>query len=191
MRIITGSARGRRLEAPEGLGTRPILDAQKETLFDVLGDRAKPDFVIDLFAGSGGLGLEALSRGAGSALFVERDREALQCLRRNIDHCGFSEKSRVAPIDAFRVALSDGAKPAGLVFVDAPFPCFRPGRERERLEALLAKIAAGPAVAPGATIVWRMPGEADPVAVPPGLAETDRREAGRSVIVLYGKTSQA
>jgi 16S rRNA (guanine(966)-N(2))-methyltransferase RsmD len=191
MRIITGTARGRRLEAPGGFSTRPILDAQKEMLFDVLGERAAPDFVIDLFAGSGGLGLEALSRGAGSALFVERDREALDCLRRNIERCGFSERSRIAPVDAFRVALSDPARAAGLVFVDAPFPCFENGRERGRLEALLARLAAAPAVAPGATIVWRMPEESDPIPPPRGLVETDRRDAGRSVVLLYAKTSQA
>lgn len=191
MRIITGSARGRRLEAPEGLGTRPMLDAQKEQLFDVLGDRAATEFVIDLFAGSGGLGLEALSRGAGSALFVERDREALECLRRNVEHCGFSDRSRIAPVDAFRVALTDPSSQAGLVFVDAPFPCFRQERERARLEALLAKLASAPAVAPGATIVWRMPEESEAVRAPAGLAETDRREAGRSVVLLYAKTSQA
>jgi 16S rRNA G966 N2-methylase RsmD len=89
------------------------------------------------------------------------------------------------------VALSDASRQAGLVFVDAPFPCFRPGKERERLEALLAKIAAAPAIARGATVVWRMPSESDPVAVPPGLEETDRRDSGRSVLVLYAKTSQA
>jgi 16S rRNA (guanine966-N2)-methyltransferase len=160
-------------------------------LFDVLGGRAAPDFVIDLFAGSGGLGLEALSRGAASALFVERDREALECLRRNIDHCGFSERSRVAPVDAFRVALTDPARQAGLVFVDAPFPCFRQERERARLAALLAKLAAAPAIAPGATIVWRMPEESEAVPVPAGLVESDRREAGRSIVILYAKTSQA
>jgi 16S rRNA (guanine966-N2)-methyltransferase len=191
MRIITGSARGRHLEAPEGFGTRPILDAQKEMLFDVLGERAAADFVVDLFAGSGGLGLEALSRGAGSALFVERDREALECLRRNIEVCGFRARSRVAPVDAFRVSLSDPSRPAGLVFVDAPFPCFGQERERARLEALLAKIATAPAVAPGAIVVWRMPVRTDPVAVPAALEEADRREAGRSLLILYAKTSQA
>jgi 16S rRNA (guanine966-N2)-methyltransferase len=185
VRIITGSARGRPLDAPEGRGTRPILDAQKEMLFSVLQDRAAPPVVIDLFAGSGGLGLEALSRGAGRALFVERDREALRCLRANIERCGFADRARVAPIDAFRVALTDPAKPAGLVFADPPFHCFT--RERARLEALLAKLAEGPAVAHGATIVWRHPAEEENVACPPGLVETDSRAAGKSVFVLYRK----
>jgi 16S rRNA G966 N2-methylase RsmD len=87
--------------------------------------------------------------------------------------------------------LNDPSRQAGLVFVDAPFPCFRQERERARLEALLTKLALAPAVAPGATIVWRMPDESEPVGTPRGLAETDRREAGRSVILLYAKTSQA
>jgi 16S rRNA (guanine966-N2)-methyltransferase len=187
MRIITGTARGRRLEAPEGFGTRPIMDAQKEMLFSVLGRKAAARVVFDLFAGSGGLGLEALSRGAGFALFVERDREALACLRRNIERCGFSEQSKVAPIDAFRIALSDPARAAGLVFVDPPFPCFE--RDRARLERLLEKVAAGPAVAPGALIVWRMPEEAEAVTPPAALAEIDRRAAGKSLILIYEKQS--
>jgi 16S rRNA (guanine(966)-N(2))-methyltransferase RsmD len=185
MRIITGSARGLRLEAPEGLGTRPILDAQKEMLFNVLQERAAADFVIDLFAGSGGLGLEALSRGAASALFVERDREALRCLRANVGRCGFAERSRIVPVDAFRVALTDPSRRASLVFVDPPFPCFE--RDRERLEGLLRKLAGAAAVAPGATIVWRMPGEAREVAIPTGLVERDRRSAGRSVFLILEK----
>ena len=81
MRIITGSARGRRLVCPDGLGTRPILDAQKQALFNVLGSRVDVDGVMDIFAGSGGLGLEALSRGARRAVFVEKGRAALDCLR--------------------------------------------------------------------------------------------------------------
>jgi 16S rRNA (guanine966-N2)-methyltransferase len=187
MRIITGTARGRQLDVPEGKGTRPIMDAQKEMLFSVLRARAAAGAVFDLFAGSGGLGLEALSRGAGFAMFVERDREALACLRANIERCGFEERSKVVPVDAFRVALSDPSKAAALVFVDPPFPCFF--RERERLEALLGKLAAGPAVAPGATIVWRMPDEAKEVAVPAGLRETDRRESGKSLFLLLEKQS--
>jgi 16S rRNA (guanine966-N2)-methyltransferase len=189
MRIITGSARGRRLDAPEGHGTRPMLDAQKEMLFSVLGGRAAPDVVLDLFAGSGGLGLEALSRGAGFALFVERDREALGCLRRNIERCGFEDKSRVIPVDAFRVVLTDPSSPAGLVFADPPFPCFE--HDRDRLAALLRKIAAAPAVANDATIAWRMPAWLEEIPPPAGLVEVDRREAGRSTIVLLRKTSQA
>jgi 16S rRNA (guanine966-N2)-methyltransferase len=185
MRIITGSARGRRLDAPEGRGTRPILDAQKEMIFNVLRERGAPDAVIDLFAGSGGLGLEALSRGAGFALFVERDPEALACLRSNIERCGFSEVSKVAPVDVFRVSLSDGSRPAGLVFLDPPFPCFQ--RERGRLEALLRKIEAAPAVAPGATIVLRMPEDAHEVQMPHGLVEVDRRDGGRSDILFFEK----
>jgi 16S rRNA (guanine966-N2)-methyltransferase len=189
MRIITGSARGRRLAAPEGHGTRPILDAQKEMLFNVLGARAGADAVIDLFAGSGGLGLEALSRGAGFALFVERDRQALACLRANVATCGFGDRCRIAPVDAFRVALGDPGRPASLVFADPPFPCFT--GERARLTGLLERIANGPAVADGATIVWRMPEDAAEVRLPPGLVETDRRPSGRSVfLVLEKKSSQ-
>ena len=194
MRIITGTARGRRLEAPEGYGTRPILDAQKEMLFSVLGERAPPEFVFDLFAGSGGLGLEALSRGAGFALFVERDREALACLRANIERCGFSDRSKVAPVDAFRVTLSDPSRPPRSSSSTRRSRASR--RERARLEALLAKLATAPAVASGATIVWRMPEEAENVddACRTCARPTAAMAAGACSLpgeALRGKTSQA
>ena len=89
-----------------------------------------------------------------------------------------------------RIALSDPATRAGLVFVDPPFPCFE--RERGNLARLLRRLADAPAIADGATIVWRMPEEAAEIAAPPGLVEVDRRAAGKSLFLIYRKqTSQA
>ncbi len=186
MRIITGIARGRRLLCPEGLGTRPILDAQKQALFNVLGDRAVVDGVVDVFAGSGGLGLEALSRGSEHATFIERGKPALDCLRQNIENCNFSECSQVIASDVYKVDWSRLTRPISLAFIDAPFPMFVD--DRPRLEKLLMTVVEVPIVAVGATIVWRMPDDAVEVPIPPALVIDDVREYGRSRIFLLTKT---
>ncbi|MEX1286974.1 MAG: RsmD family RNA methyltransferase, partial [Acidimicrobiia bacterium] len=85
MRIIGGEARGRRLRGPKGDTTRPMTDRAREALFNILGPEVVEAAVLDLYAGTGSLGLEALSRGASSAVFVERDRRALAVLRANVD----------------------------------------------------------------------------------------------------------
>jgi 16S rRNA (guanine(966)-N(2))-methyltransferase RsmD len=131
VRIITGSARGRRLLCPEGLGTRPILDAQKQALFNVLGARVDVDGVMDIFAGSGELGLEALSRGARHAVFVEKGRAALTApaQHRNVR----LRRARARVVAARRLPHRLGttsARVVDLVFIDAPFPMFTDDRER-------------------------------------------------------------
>ncbi|HME57573.1 MAG TPA: 16S rRNA (guanine(966)-N(2))-methyltransferase RsmD [Terracidiphilus sp.] len=90
MRIITGSLRSRRLEAPKGLGTRPTSDRLRETLFNVLAGRIQGAAFLDLYAGSGAVGIEALSRGAARVEFVERDSAALKILRGNLERLGLA-----------------------------------------------------------------------------------------------------
>lgn len=185
MRIITGTARGRKLRAPAGLATRPILDRQKQMLFDVLGARVEVGGALDLFAGSGGLGLEALSRGAGRATFVEQDRAALDALRANVAACRFEDRAHVVAGDALRFDPARLRHDVQLVFVDPPFPFVE--RRRAELARLLARLVAAPRVSAGALVVWRIPARAENVTMPAGLVEVDRRDAGRSVIVLYEK----
>ena len=117
MRVVAGAFKGRRLHAPKGTGTRPTADRVREALFSILGDVSGAR-VLDLYAGSGALGIEALSRGAASALFVERDRRALAALRRNLDALGADAEVRSQ--DALRFI----AQPEGvfdLVFCDPPY----------------------------------------------------------------------
>ena len=186
MRIITGSAKGRKLKAPEGLGTRPMLDAQKQMLFNVLGPKAASEVgVYDIFAGSGALGLEALSRGARAATFVERGRTAMACVRANVEHCGLAERARLVDADAFKLDYERLEHDADLVFFDPPFPLFE--RSPEYLASLLRAAVSAPQVLNGAVVMWRMPLEARPTAVPEGLTEFDRRESGRSILILYAK----
>jgi 16S rRNA (guanine966-N2)-methyltransferase len=117
VRIVAGEFRGRRLQAPRGVRTRPTADRVREALFSMLGDVSGAR-VLDLYAGSGALGIEALSRGAESAVFVERDQQALAALRRNLAAVGAPAEVRRQDVLRFL------ARPEGtfdLVFCDPPY----------------------------------------------------------------------
>lgn len=121
MRIIAGEWRGRLIEAPPGAGTRPTADRVRETLFSMLASRlgSFEDLrVADMFAGSGALGFEALSRGAASATFVERDVKAAAAIRRNAEKFGAAERVRILTGSA--LALSP-CEPFDLIFADPPY----------------------------------------------------------------------
>ena len=119
MRVITGSARGRRLKELEGLETRPTTGKVKEALFSVIQFDIEGRRVLDLFAGTGQLVIEALSRGAECAVFVERLRDALQVIRENLEACGMTDKARVVNGDAMSY-LKSGEK-FDLIFLDPPY----------------------------------------------------------------------
>ncbi len=141
MRIIAGTRRGMKLFSPEGRVTRPITDRVKESLFNVLQnyDLLAGARVADLFCGVGSLGLEALSRGATSVTFVEKDAEVLAILEKNIAKTGFGAQSRVVRASAFRVGAPVG--PDGqrhdLVFVDPPYAATQEVGEHSSLADLL------------------------------------------------------
>jgi 16S rRNA (guanine966-N2)-methyltransferase len=121
MRIIAGEWRGRAIEAPPGQGTRPTADRVRETLFSMLASRLgsfEELRVADLFAGSGALGLEALSRGAASVTFVEADAAAAAATRRNAERLGASERIRIILGSALSLPRSD---PFDLIFADPPY----------------------------------------------------------------------
>ena len=126
LRVIAGRHRGRRLAAPEGQGTRPTAERVRQALFDMLWhapwagrEAVEGARVLDAFAGTGALGLEALSRGASCAVFIDADRAALAALRRNIETLGEAERSRVIPGDATRPPPADA--PCSLVLLDPPY----------------------------------------------------------------------
>jgi len=121
MRIIAGACRGRPIEAPTGQSTRPTADRARETLFSMLASRlgSFEDLrVADLFAGSGALGFEALSRGAASATFVESDRAALAIIRRNAATLGIDDRARIVGGSALALPASE---PFDLIFADPPY----------------------------------------------------------------------
>lgn len=120
MRVITGSARGTRLEAPAGESTRPTSDMAKEAIFSILQFELEQAVVLDLFAGSGQLGIEALSRGAKTAVFVDTSREAQEIIRRNLAQTKLSAASRVAAMDA-KAFLAGTAERFDMAFLDPPY----------------------------------------------------------------------
>jgi 16S rRNA (guanine966-N2)-methyltransferase len=121
MRVVAGSARGRPLVAPDGSATRPTSDRVREATFNALGslDAVVDATVVDLFAGSGALGVEALSRGAAHATFVERDRRALAAIRANLETTGLGERATVLGDDGIRALGRVGA--CDLVLADPPY----------------------------------------------------------------------
>lgn len=124
MRVITGTARGKRLKTLEGSEVRPTTDKVKEAIFSIIQFDLAGARVVDLFAGSGQLGIEALSRGAKSCCFVDRSRQAINIIKENVESCGFSRSSAVLNADAadylrscteFDVALLDPPYSKGLL----------------------------------------------------------------------------
>ena len=121
MRVIAGVAGGQPLVAPRDAGTRPITDRVKETLFAILGERVPGARVLDLYAGSGAIGIEALSRGAEHATFVEQARPALTALRANLERTGLAALASVHATDVQRFLSGAGEDRWDLVFLDPPY----------------------------------------------------------------------
>jgi 16S rRNA (guanine966-N2)-methyltransferase len=124
MRITGGEVKGRVLVSPKGLGIRPTSDPVREAIFDILGHLLEGIAVLDLFAGTGSLGLESLSRGASCALFVDHSPQAMRMLQKNLKRCGYEEKGAVLKWD-LRKGLPVNhrwlKKGLGLVFLDPPY----------------------------------------------------------------------
>ncbi len=150
MRVIAGTARGIQLRAPRGDGTRPITDRVKETLFGILGDRVLDARMLDLYAGSGSIGIEALSRGAAWCTFVEQDHAASTALRENLRRAGLEDRATLRTSSVERYLAGSPAGLADLVMLDPPY------LQRAILDPLTRLIAV---LAPEATVVvkhhWR------------------------------------
>jgi 16S rRNA (guanine966-N2)-methyltransferase len=175
MRIVAGRHRGRRLRAPAGAETRPTADRVREALFSILGS-VEGMRVLDLYAGSGALGIEALSRGAGPVTFVESARPALAAIRANLAAIG-AENAEVAAADAvgwLRAAATRGAA-YDLVFCDPPYDAA--SRVAEPLGDLLPRVAA-----PQALIVTES-AKRNPLAL--DLPLVDERAYGRTRIAIH------
>ena len=122
MRVIGGSAGGRRLKVPRGVHVRPTADRVKESLFNVLGQTGEGLRVLDLFAGSGALGIEALSRGASEAVFVERDFRCIPVIRQNLKSCGLEERANVIRAEVLRFLSRRRAdQEFQIIFADPPY----------------------------------------------------------------------
>ena len=182
MRVVAGRHRGRRLVAPKGRHVRPTSDRARGALFDILthlartgeGPALEEARVLDAFAGTGALGLEALSRGATQASFMERDRMALAALGRNIEACGETASTEILRVDATRPPAAGAA--CHIVFLDPPWG---KGLAAKTLAALAAKGWLAPDAI--AAIEIGAGEEFDP---PDGFALHDERRYGAARIVI-------
>jgi 16S rRNA (guanine966-N2)-methyltransferase len=176
MRVITGSARGLVLSAPKG-GARPTMDRVRAAIFSSLGDAVPGARVLDLFAGSGALGIEALSRGAASAVFVDSSRESARCIRRNLAKAGL--EGSVQTMDAFRfLELYAGEASCDLIFADPPYA--ENTGARLAGDAFLAR-----ALAPGGTFVLECAEEGGVPEPGAGLRVLGTRRYGGTSIACY------
>jgi 16S rRNA (guanine966-N2)-methyltransferase len=182
MRIVGGKFRGREIKGPTGIATRPTSDRVRESIFNILA-HGIADFtledgrVMDLFAGTGALGLEAISRGAKFCLFVEEDSPARGVIRANADSCGVIGQSKIWRRDATDLGPSAPQSPYGLVFVDPPYG-------RGLGEKALISLIGGGWLAPQAIVVLE---EAEKVAVADvvGLTLIDERTYGETQVRIY------
>ena len=181
-----------RLSGPADMKTRPITDRAKESLFAILGSRVAGARVADLFCGTGSLGLEALSRGAGGALMVDWDRDALARLGDNIARLCFEEQTCVVRWDLLRRGMPRRRhgweiEAYDLMFVDPPYSESQKGGEESQLWHLLA--AAAQELAEGGMLVLRHEKRAEVLSAYGDLERTDRREYGNMVIGFMVKGS--
>ncbi|MEN8041847.1 MAG: 16S rRNA (guanine(966)-N(2))-methyltransferase RsmD [Actinomycetota bacterium] len=172
MRIIAGAAKGRTLDAPKS-GTRPMTGRARESIFSILAQRIRGAHVLDLYAGSGSLGLEALSRGAADAVFVERGQRAVAILERNVDKVGLGGRVRRGDVTAF---LRSETETYDLVFVDPPY-----ADDDTDVHDVLVLIES--CLAPQGVIVLHRQ-ERSRVAVPDFLRTVDERRYGDAVVTM-------
>ena len=160
MRIISGELRGRKLAAPSGQGTRPMLDRVREACFSTLGPGIEGAFALDLFAGSGSLGFEALSRGAAFARFVEQDLRVARLLVQNAEELGVEERCDLVHGSATEPACwlpppEEPARWADVIFFDPPYPWLRDERRSSLFRA--ADRLTRAVLRPGGLLVFHTP----------------------------------
>lgn len=178
MRVIAGAQRGRRLMGPTGPGLRPTSDRVKEALFSILSPRLVGARVLDLYAGTGAIGIEALSRGAGHATFVEPHASSLRVLRANLERCGFGGQATVHPctVAAFG-KRSTAAEPAyDIIFADPPY-------DDESAAALLSALTQHPNLRPTDALVLEHGSKVEPVI--DGLTLVRRYRYGDTALSVF------
>jgi 16S rRNA (guanine(966)-N(2))-methyltransferase RsmD len=184
MRVIAGIAKGHKLKAPRGLMVRPPLDRIKESLFDILGGRVEGARVLDLYAGSGSLGIEALSRGSESVTFIDSSLVAIQAIKGNLAKTGLGAQAEVMR-DRVTPALKKLAREGrgfDLIFLDPPFKI-----NLIELNAVFESLSTGDLVNEKGTVVLRLSSRRAPLE-PPGFQVETNRIYGDSRLLIYRKS---
>ncbi len=182
MRIVAGSAKGRALQGPKPTSRhiRPTADRVRETLFNVLGQWLEGQAVLDLYAGTGALGLEALSRGAGRAVLVDSDREALGLCRQNAQAVGFADQVEILGQPVARAVEALGRRGARfeLIFADPPYAA-------RGVEQVLEQVGQAGLLAPGGVLVIEHDKRESAPEAHEGLARVDQRRFGDTLASFY------
>lgn len=185
LRVTAGTARGTRLLISPAV--RPMPSRMKQALFNLLGGRIRDAAVLDLFAGTGSIGIEAVSRGARSAVLVEKDRELRPVIETNIKKAGVEDECSVLSADAYRIcgALSSNTGPFSIIFLDPPYLQSEDESCRQEMWKMLAGLAQRGIAAPEAVIVLHVRASAaGPDNLPPELEVTDFRHYGTGSLII-------
>ena len=182
MRVIAGAARGRRLQTPHDAGARPPLALARGALFNRLGEHIRGAAVLDLYAGSGSLGIEALSRGAAWAVFVEQEAACADAIRANLAHCRLDDRAEVR-VEPAAAALGRMDGQFDLVFVDPPYAAARAWEASDEGGTVVRATAR--LLAPAGILVFRAEADADLPATWGGHPRQDTRTYGRSRFAFY------
>lgn len=182
MRVIAGEAKGRRLKLVSGSSTRPIGERVKEALFSILGDRVVGARFLDLYAGTGSVGIEALSRGARAAVFVDRQRQAVSTIRGNLALTGLKDRAQVVSGEALSFLRREDLEPFDLIYV-AP-----PQYKGLWAKTLLALDAADLLVPGGLVMVQIHPKEYQELELS-SLEMVDQRKYGSTMLCFYAASS--
>ncbi len=187
MRVVTGEAKGRKLKSPKTAGTRPIIDRVKTALFDILSTRVEEARFLDLFAGTGGVGIEALSRGAAHATFIEMNYSVLKLVRENLKITGLGDRAETIGADAFKF-LQANAAPTGKQERAYDIIYVAPPQYHEMAARALAMLDTSPLLAAGGLVIVQIhPKERPGVAAVPlaHLTLSDERKYGSTLLMFY------
>ena len=182
-RVIAGSAKGRRLKLVPGDSTRPIMDRAKEALFSILGSKVVHARFLDLFGGTGAVGIEALSRGADEVVFIERNRRAIQTIKDNLEATHLTENARVIQTDAFEYLKQPPTKPFTFIYIAPP-------QYKQLWIQAIQRIDQSPEWVGDETevIIQIDPKEEWDVELNlQSLTEFDRRKYGKTLLLFYAK----
>jgi 16S rRNA (guanine966-N2)-methyltransferase len=184
LRVISGKAKGKRLASVPGDTTRPITDRTKESLFNILGADVEESIFLDLFGGTGSVGIEALSRGASFARFLDIARQAVETIRKNLETTGFSQAAVVSRTDAFHFLQQPPDRQYDYIYIAPP-------QYKELWKKAVLSLDANPGwLSEGAWVIVQIhPLEYAPV-VCQHLLEFDQRKYGSTVLVFYEQVEQ-